>query len=184
MLFFKTRIAPSPLHERGLFAAEPIPMASTVGIMTIGAKLTSERIYQEAQAQGDATAIQTGTRWFGRYFMYDDTWMHEDFINHSFEANLILLAGVLIAGRDIAAGEEITCDYRFILAHGDQHRFTDRRTGRAVDGLPAHAAVSEACHQLLRVLDRQQLDAATDIEQRLAAVTRGEIPNILGAPRR
>src|SRR5579864_4412967 len=105
MIFYKTKISESPVHERGLFADEHIARGAVVGIMALEADITSERSYQNAQRNDDSTYTQTGVRWLHKFFMFDKRLMVEDYINHSHQANVLYHCGILFAKKDILIGE-------------------------------------------------------------------------------
>ncbi len=152
MIFFRTAVRRSALHEEGLFADEPIPQASIVGIFGLHAKLTTEAEYQREQVQANYEHVQTGVRWIGDYFMYDTDILPEDFINHASMPNLIYHCGIAIAGRDIARDEELSIDYRFILARHDVNAFADPETGETISGFAPEEAFRRSAKAVLDLL--------------------------------
>lgn len=166
MIFFRTAVRRSALHDEGLFADEPIPRASIVGIFGLHAKLTTEAEYQRQQLEANYEHVQTGVRWIGDYFMYDTDILPEDFINHASAPNLIYHCGIAIAGRDIAQDEELSIDYRFILARQDVNAFADPETGEMISGLAPEEAFRRSA---MAVLDLLVTTGFADDERRVSA---------------
>lgn len=152
MLFYQTKIRKSPIHEWGLFAEEDIARAAIVGIMALDADITSERTYQKGQHENDDVYAKTGVRWVHKFFMFDERRMYEDYINHSHQANVLHHCGILFAKRDIRRGEEITCDYRLLLAQNDVEAFKDIVTDTFVDGYDPKNSLLTSSLQLVELL--------------------------------
>ena len=124
MLRVHTRIAPG-LHGIGLFAAEPITADTVIwrydpGMdfeIVLDAPLVDgpmpESLRRFALHYGYAAI---GTHGENRYIICADD---ARFMNHSATANTRDDNGVTIACRDIAEGEEITCDYLEFCDPGD-----------------------------------------------------------------
>jgi hypothetical protein len=165
MLFYQTKIEKSPIHKWGLFADEDITRAAIVGIMSLEADITSERTYQKAQHENDDVYAKTGVRWVHKFFMFDERRMYEDYINHSHQANVLYHCGILFAKRDIRRGEEITCDYRLLLAQNDVEAFKDKKTNTFVDGYdPKNSLLTSSLQlvELLRSTEFPQSDEEVD----------------------
>jgi SET domain-containing protein len=109
---FKLEIRESRIHERGVYALEPIPARHKV------IEYTGERISRretKKRGQGDITYL----------FTLDDYWTLDgafggsgaEIINHSCDPNLyswIFKGHILYMSlRAIRCGEELTVDYRF-----------------------------------------------------------------------
>lgn len=116
MLLVKTRLAPSSIHGMGLFAAEAIPRGTPFWRFEPGfdQAISSERFASLPEL------TRQHIRWFafrdeavGPYVLSGDFCC---FMNHSSEPNTGAPSDAqppitTIAVRDIAAGEELTCDY-------------------------------------------------------------------------
>jgi SET domain-containing protein len=116
MMLVKTRVGPSGIHGMGLFAAEPIPRGAPCWRFLPG----FDHDYSPAQFDALPPLARDHTRWFcfvspvdGHVVLSGD---HACFINHSLTPN----TGAPPDGaepvttralRDIAVGEEITCNY-------------------------------------------------------------------------
>ncbi len=118
MLLVPTRKEQSPIHGTGLFAAEPIPAGTPTWRFTPGIDLS---IHPDAVKQ----FTEVSRDWFLMYAYLDiRTGLYvlcaDDarFMNHSETPNVggnyeqEPVFGVDVAQRDIAEGEELTCDYR------------------------------------------------------------------------
>ncbi len=115
-MLFKTRVAPSGIHGLGLFAAEFVPRGTPAWKFLPG---FDHDFSPEEFARLPLTA-QDHTRRFcfvsrdnGHVILSGD---HACFINHSLNPNTGASPGAAgppttIALHDIAAGDEITCDY-------------------------------------------------------------------------
>ena len=116
MMLIRTRVAPSPIHGMGLFTVEPVPRGTPVWRFEPG----FDRAFSPEQFAALPPLAREHTRWFsfvdgadGQRVLSGD---HACFMNHSSSPN----TGVpphstepitTVALRDLAAGEEITCDY-------------------------------------------------------------------------
>ena len=116
MILVRTRVAPSAIHGMGLFAVDAIPIGTPIWRFEPG----FDREFSAAQFAALPPEAQTHLRWFafvnnatgGRVLSGD----HACFMNHSPDPNTgtptgAILPIVTIARRDIAAGEELTCNY-------------------------------------------------------------------------
>jgi SET domain-containing protein len=116
MTLIKTRVAPSRIHGLGLFAVEAVPRGAPVWRFQPG----FDQEFSPEQFAALPPLAREHTRWFcfvsresGRVILSGD---HACFINHAADANTGAPPGAVppvttVALRDIAAGEEITCDY-------------------------------------------------------------------------
>lgn len=116
MLLIETRVAPSAIHGLGLFAVKKIPRGTPVWKF----QPDFDREFSSAQFAAQPPSAQTHLRWFAFFDRLNGSWIlsgdHACFMNHSAVPNTGAAANaqapvVTVALRDIAAGEEITCDY-------------------------------------------------------------------------
>lgn len=115
LLLIKTKLAPSNIDGIGLFAAEPVEAGTVVWRFdpSIDIRLDKTQIDELVPASREQitkyTYREQGT---DLYVLCGDD---ARFFNHSPIPNCIDVCecgnGVTIAARDIAAGEELTCDY-------------------------------------------------------------------------
>ncbi len=116
MMLVKTQVRPSAIHGLGLFAVEFIPRGSAVWRFQPG----FDQDFLPAQLAELPALARQHLRWFGfvdrsngHTILSGD---HACFMNHSASPNTGAQLGgaqpvTTVALRDIAAGEEITCDY-------------------------------------------------------------------------
>lgn len=112
VLLVRTEVRPSPIHGLGLFALEPIPAGTVVWRFVP----EFDCLIGIDQVVGVPDVVQ---EFFDKYVALDGgTYLLEAddsrFMNHSGSPNLVTGKGTepMVASRDIAAGEELTCDYR------------------------------------------------------------------------
>jgi len=116
MMLVKTRVAPSRIHGLGLFAVEFIPQGAPIWRFEPG----FDHDFSPAQFATLPALAREHTRWFcfvskqnGHVILSGD---HACFINHSTSPNTgspesSMGSVTTVARRDIAADEEITCNY-------------------------------------------------------------------------
>lgn len=116
MILVRTRVAPSTIHGLGLFAVEIIPRGTAIWRF----ELAFDREFSPEQFAALPSQAQAHLRWFayvdastGNRVLSGD---HCCFMNHSASPNTGAPSGAsppitTVALRDIAAGEELTCDY-------------------------------------------------------------------------
>ncbi|MDX2202850.1 MAG: SET domain-containing protein [Hyphomicrobiaceae bacterium] len=110
MILFKTVIGPSSIAGTGLFAAEPIPKGAAWWRFTAG----FDRIITQAELDALPAKAQDYLRTYA--YLQNGVWVlcgdHGIFTNHSDHPNSVTRGNESVALRNIAAGEEITEDYR------------------------------------------------------------------------
>lgn len=116
MMLIRTRVQPSAIHGLGLFAIEPVPRGTPIWRFQPG--------FDHAFTPGEIAALpvvaQEHVRWFAFLNPEDGSMTlggdHAIFMNHSAPPNTgappdAPLPVTTVALRDIAPGEEITCNY-------------------------------------------------------------------------
>src|SRR5437870_771128 len=136
-MFVKTEVRQTNKYGKALFAAEPVRRGTIVCSFTLGSDVTTEDEYVRAVAENRQPVTRTGTRYAGRYFTFGNTDAPYNYLNHSFSPNLLCHCGVVLALRDIAAGEEMTLDYRTLIDATDVGLYNDAVTGREIRGYSA-----------------------------------------------
>lgn len=116
MMLIRTRVAPSTIHGMGLFTVEPVPRGTPVWRFEPG----FDHDFSPERFAALPPLAREHTRWFcfvskvdGHVILSGD---HACFINHSPTNNTGTPPNspppvTTVALRDLAAGEEITCDY-------------------------------------------------------------------------
>lgn len=116
MMLVKTRVAPSAIHGQGLFAVEFIARGTPVWRYEAG----FDRSISPTEFAALPSLAQTHVQWFGYVDREDGHYIlsgdHTCFMNHSAAPNtgapMNAAKPVTTAAlRDIAAGEELTCNY-------------------------------------------------------------------------
>lgn len=118
MLLVSTCVAPSPVQGLGLFAADRIIAGTPVWRFTP----PFDQLLDIADVRSTPAAFRAFFDTYcyeshdfpGRYVLSCD---HAKFINHSERPNIASERTTSHATRDIAAGDEITCDYGASLAN-------------------------------------------------------------------
>ena len=134
MILPRYRIAPSLIAGagKGVFLEEPLARGRVA--------IAPDRIDQTwslADIMGDperAKLLHTSVRWFEDRYTLSPDWPDDCFVNHSFEPTGLWVLGFIFAARDLEAGEELTVDYRHLLAPGQEESFRDAHTGDAIVG--------------------------------------------------
>jgi N-carbamoylputrescine amidase len=152
MLLVDAEVRESNIAGRGLFLRSPVRKGAVVSIHAADAQLLTQAEYQEEQRKGNELAIRSGMRWVGRYFLHAKKMPVESYINHSDEPTLLYHCGVSFARRDLDAGDELTIDYRLLLAEEDVEVFRDIASGRMLFGLPPKEALLRSAEELVHLL--------------------------------
>lgn len=82
----------------------------------------------------DSAEQDSSVRWFENYFTINLEWTDECYINHSFSPTGLWHLGFIFAFSDLKKGDELTIDYRFIIAEGEEMPFKDGQTGLSIVG--------------------------------------------------
>ena len=113
MLLVNARCGPSRIHGSGLIAREPIPAGTRIWEFRPGFDVT----ISEAEALALSAPSQRQLRFYAYFDLVRRVFVlssdDDRCTNHSPEPNTRVRGGDHTeAARDIAVGEEITCDYR------------------------------------------------------------------------
>lgn len=152
MILPRYRIAPSriPGAGQGLFIDEAIKRGAV-----IIAPDKIDRMLPQAQLDQfpkDSIENLSSARWFEDWYSISTDWPDECYVNHASDPNGLWHLGFIFAARDVAAGEELTADYRYILGSGEVSAFADSVTGAAIIGLPWQDNVRQSAERLLRIV--------------------------------
>ena len=115
MLLVPTVLAPSPIQGIGLFTPSPIAAGTTIWVFdpTVDWRLGAHEIESFPEPYRGRLREWSYEEAGGAFVVCGDS---AKFMNHSFDPNCLDAPDVTLARRDIAAGEELTCDYRLIDA--------------------------------------------------------------------
>lgn len=116
MILVRVQVRPSTIHGLGLFATEFIPAGTPVWRLQPG----FDHLFRPEDAASLPAPSREHLRWFG-YVRPEDGFIvlsgdHACFMNHQPHPNTgadpkVFHPACTVALRDIAAGEELTCDY-------------------------------------------------------------------------
>ncbi len=152
----KLTIKKSKIEGYGLYAAEDIKRGEIIMIWTADAYLIPEHEYIAKLKTNDKQMLATGARYVGSTFLYTDVGpgkdRYDNYINHSFEPNVLYHCGVCFALCDICDGDELTTDYTYLLAEGDVESFYDVNSKRQVYGANAHECLMVTTDKLAKLL--------------------------------
>jgi uncharacterized protein len=115
MLVIPTRLQASAIHGMGVFATEPVPAGAMVSryMPPFDVSFTSETVKTLGAVERAYLRCYAYRSVFnGVYYLVGD---HDRFMNHSDSPNVGMNpdgTSTVLALRDIAPGEELTCDYR------------------------------------------------------------------------
>ena len=123
MLIVRTYVAPSRIHGLGVFAAQPLKAGTLIWVFdpSIDQEISDEQLAALPDAVRDIALSTSFTGTNGATILSRDNAV---FLNHSDDPNLSGGARGSIAVRNIAAGEELTEDYR-LLPPGACRAFLD-----------------------------------------------------------
>lgn len=134
MILPRYHIAPSRISGAGLgvFVDEAVEAGRVV--IAPDAIPRVHRL-EEILARPDAARLLAATaRWFEDRYTVTPEWPDECYVNHAFQPTALWHLGFVIAATDLAAGAEITVDYRHLLAPGQREDFRDAETGAEIIG--------------------------------------------------
>ena len=152
-MFVKTEVRDTTVYGKALYASQPIPRGTIVCSFTLGSDVTTEDEYVRAVAENRQPVTRTGTRYAGRYFTFGNVDAPYNYVNHSFKPNLLCHCGVVLALRDIAAGEEMTLDYRTLIDSTDVGLYNDAVTGREIRGYAARETLLKTARELIELVE-------------------------------
>ena len=153
-MFISVEVRPSPIFGKGLFPLEGVRRGTVICSFSVDSKIINENEYLRAVQEERYLVVRTGTRYVGKYFTYtEEPDTDLNFFNHSFEPNLLVHCGIVIATGDIPAGEELTIDYRYLIDDTEIGVYNDAITGRPIRGFPARQTVLETSRRLIALLE-------------------------------
>lgn len=96
--------------------------------------------------------FHASARWFEDRYTLSPDWPDECYLNHSFDPTGLWHLGFVFAARDLAAGTEVTVDYRHLLPPGQAEDFVDTATGANIVGLTWGQSLASSTLALGRLL--------------------------------
>lgn len=153
IMFVATEVRESSIFGKGLFAAEAIPKGRILCFFTTGASVITEAEFLEAIQSDNRAIIRTATRHAGEFFTHGNAQEPYTFLNHSFAANLLCHCGMVMARRNISAGDELTVDYRTLVDDTDIGIYSDAATGGEIRGFSARETLLRTARELIEILE-------------------------------
>jgi SET domain-containing protein len=153
-MFIPVEVRPSNIYGNGLFPLQTIGRGTVICSFTTHSEVITESEYLAAIQENRYLVVRTGTRYIGKYFTYTqepDTELN--FFNHAFEPNLLVHCGVVIAVRDITAGEELTIDYRYLIDDTEIGIYNDAKTGQSIRGFSPRQTLLVTSRRLISLLE-------------------------------
>jgi hypothetical protein len=148
MILPQYHIAPSriPGAGKGLFLDQKVTRGH---LITAPDDIRKVYKWSEVEALPNSHELLAATvRWFEDRYTVTPEWPDECYINHAFSPNGLWHLGFVFALRDLDAGEEITVDYRHLLAPGQKEDFRDSTTGAEIVGYTWAESLSLSTAQL------------------------------------
>ena len=148
MILPRYRVAASsiPGAGKGLFLDEDVPAGR---LITAPDDIRKVYKWNEVEALPDTAQLLAATvRWFEDRYTITPEWPDECYINHAFAPTGLWHLGFVFALRDLAAGTEITVDYRHLLAPGQEEDFCDALSGERIVGFDWQQSLAESTVQL------------------------------------
>lgn len=109
--------------------------------------------FDEIAGSPDAARLLSATaRWFEDRYTVTPEWPDECYVNHAFQPTAIWHLGFVIAAAPLAAGTEVTVDYRHLLAPGQREDFVDAETGGEIVGFPWEESLRVSTMALAKLL--------------------------------
>jgi hypothetical protein len=153
-MFIEVHVRPSGIFGKGLFPLRPVARGTVVCSFTTDSRIITEEQYLAAIRENRYLVVRTGTRYVGKYFTYTDQPETDlNFFNHAFEPNLLVHCGVVIAERDIPAGEELTIDYRYMIDDTEIGIYNDAHSGCPIRGFPPRQTLLDTSRRLIKLLE-------------------------------
>ena len=153
-MFIPVDVHPSTIFGKGLFPLQDVKRGTVICSFTIDSALITESEYLDAIQENRYLIVRTGTRYVGKYFtctQEPDTDLN--FFNHSFDPNLLVHCGIVIAMQDISTGTELTIDYRYLIDDTEIGVYNDAKTGQPIRGFPPRQTLLDTSRKLIALLE-------------------------------
>ena len=143
----------SNIQGFGLFANETIKKGELVMLWNVSSNLIPKHKYDDLTLKQDPVIIKTGVRYINDYFMYTDNEDRmENYINHSFNPNILYHCGICFAIKNIQYNEELTVDYTYLLSENDPP-VKDTVSGKLVSGISGLECLKQTTSRLNNILN-------------------------------
>lgn len=152
MIIPRYHIGPSNITGagKGLFLDEPVARGRVLIAPDAIARVYS---FEDIERMPDAAELLPATvRWFENAYTVTPEWPDECYVNHAFEPTGLWHLGFVFAAESLAAGTEITVDYRHLLAPGQEEEFRDAQSGERIVGFSWEESLRQSTHALAGLL--------------------------------
>jgi len=153
-MFISVEVRPSTIFGKGLFPKQDVLRGTVICSFTIDSALITEAEYLAAIQENRYAVVRTGTRYVGKHFTHTEEPDSDlNFFNHSFDPNLLVHCGIVIALRDIPSGEELTIDYRYLIDDTEIGVYNDAESGQPIRGFSPRRTLLETSRRLVALLE-------------------------------
>ena len=133
MIVPRYEIRPARFAEgKGVFLLEPVRRGQV-----LVAPDAINKVYNGAERAAltpGSAEDEACVRWFESFHTVSTDWPDDCYVNHSFAPTGLWHLGFIFATRDLAIGEEVTADDRFLINDDEVLPFKDAETGRDIVG--------------------------------------------------
>ena len=145
MFVIKTRVGPSSIHGTGVFADESVASGTVIW--------RYDPVFDQVVSEEDFEAAEPAVKAFLNEYAYravdlGGSWVlsadHARFLNHSDKPNTVEMPLVSLAAVDIAAGEEITCNYAAFCEGWTITDFGEEASQARLPHLNLHTRIQQA----------------------------------------
>jgi len=140
-----------PNAGKGLFLSNDVPAGK---VLVAPSKIQSTVSLQNLLSESADHHLDSSIRWFEDHCTVSPDWPDECYVNHAFAPTGLWHLGFIFAANDLAAGTEVTVDYRHLLAPGVDIGFPDSVTGKRIVGFSWIESLRISTAQLHTLLPR------------------------------
>ena len=153
MIVPRYRIADSAIAGagKGFFLDEPVARGRVIIAPDQVHTLLPERELRKFAA--GSIEVDSSVRWFEDWFSLTPEWSDECYVNHSFAPTGLWHLGFIFAQDHLAAGTELTIDYRLVIGSDEEMPFRDSASGLPIVGLQWQDNLRQSAQRLLQVIE-------------------------------
>lgn len=144
---YEVALSRIPGAGQGVFLSEAVERGRVIVVPDRIDRLIPKSQWE--QLPPDSMEARSSARWFEDWYSLTPDWTDECYINHSSRPTGLWHLGFLFAVRELAAGEELTMDYRYVIGSGEAAGFRCGETGEQVVGLDWRDNLRSSAERLL-----------------------------------
>lgn len=118
MFLVEHYVSKSQIHGLGVFIAQPVKKNSFIWTFDPNFDIELPGNILAVLTEDDAEFVLNHAEYFSKMDVFRLGNDGDIFMNHSESPNLLDLGDVMLAARDLVAGDELTCDYRIVRVLG------------------------------------------------------------------